>query len=199
MKKFIKILLRENLLEARQTLDTISNLVLLTKSTLDSNGGSFLLYNPQTKKPVGYIGIGYISDINVFMVGGAYSERGYGPLLYEIAMTYIYPKGLAPSQDSATSDDARVVWEKFKTRNDVKKEQIKRTRPSEREEDLIDGCDGNPDCLEAAQQMIDLHNIKFSYSFGNDKLNNLIRIGREYTKKNNISDDNIEHMLWDLE
>jgi DNA/RNA endonuclease YhcR with UshA esterase domain len=91
------------------------------------------------------------------------------------------------------------VWEKFKNRSDVKKELIKRTKPSERESDLIDGCDGDKECLNYIKKIIDLHNIKFSYSLGKDKLSNLIRIGIEYSNKNKISDDNIEYMLWDLE
>lgn len=185
--------------EVKKGLGDIDNLVLLTKTTLSSDGGTFLLYNTQTKRPVGYIGIGYISDIDVFMVGGAYSEKGYGPLLYEMAMTYVYPKGLTLSQDSGTSGDAQRVWERFVDRNDVKKEPIKRTKRSEKEEELIGGCDGNPECLDMVKRTIELHNIKFSYSFGINKLNNLIAIGREDCDKNNISDDDIEYMSWDLE
>lgn len=197
----IRKIIREVLVEmsSRKNIQDISNLVLLTKTTLDSSGGAFLLYNPQTKTPVGYIGISHIPDINVFMVGGAYSEKGYGPLLYEIAMTYAYPNGLTLSQDGGTSRDAQNVWEKFVDRNDVKKEPIKKTKRSEKEEELINGCEGNPECLAMVKRTIELHNIKFSYSFGDNQLNNLIEIGREYANNNSISDDDIEHMLWDLE
>lgn len=143
----IRKIVREVLLEAKQTLGSVSNLILLTKTNTSSNGVTFLLYNPETKLPIGYIGFGYEINSDAFTVGGAYSEHGYGPLLYEMAMTYIYPKGLSASQDSSTSDDARIVWEKFIERGDVKKERITRVKPSEREEDLIDGCDGDPDCF----------------------------------------------------
>lgn len=195
----IRKIVREVLLEVKQTLGSVSNLILLTKTTLSSDGGTFLLYNPETKSPIGYIGFGYETNSDVFAVGGAYSEHGYGPLLYEMAMTYVYPNGLSASQDSSTSDDAQIVWEKFIKRGDVKKEKITRDKPSEREEDLIDGCDGDPDYLEFAQREIDLKNIKFIYSFGKDKLMKMIDIGREYAIKNNISDEKIEYMLYDLE
>jgi hypothetical protein len=35
--------------------------------------------------------------------------------------------------------------------------------------------------------------------YGKDKLNKLLNIGIKYKIKYNISDDDIEHMSWDLE
>jgi len=93
------------------------NIVLLS----ESNSGTFLLYNINTKTPIGYISFGQYPTINSYTVGGAYSEHGYGPFLYECAMTYVYPNGLSMSRDGSTSFDALEVWKKFDKRSDVKK------------------------------------------------------------------------------
>lgn len=200
MKELIKKLLRENLItEERYNLANLNDIILLSPSTNDNNGGLFLLYSINTKKPLGYISFGYFNEIDVYSVGGIYSKRGYGPLLYEIAMTYAYPKGLTLSQDGGTSQDAQNVWEKFFSRNDVKKEKIIRNEPSEKEIDLINGCDNDKNCLEWANKLINLHNSKFIFNLGKDNLLRLINNGYKYAKLNNISDDAIDQMSWDLE
>ena len=48
------------------------------------------------------------------------------------------------------------------------------------------------------KKQIDLHNVKFSYSFGIDKLNKLIKIGDEYKVKYKITNTDIEYMTHDL-
>jgi hypothetical protein len=53
------------------------NIVLL--SEIDSNSGTFLLYNINTKKPIGYISFDLYPTINSYTVGGAYSEHGLVP------------------------------------------------------------------------------------------------------------------------
>jgi len=141
-------LYEQSLSEVKYNFNDLKELVILSKSDLGKDGGTFLLYNTRFKKPIGYIGFGYIPNGDVYMVGGIYSERGYGPLLYEMAMTYVYPNGLTLSQDGGTSGDAQYVWERFELRDDVKKEPVKRNGITDKEEDLIGGCDGNEDCLE---------------------------------------------------
>lgn len=49
------------------------------------------------------------------------SEHGYGPLLYEIAMSSIYPHYLSPDDSSRVNDNAKSIWEKFCYRKDIKK------------------------------------------------------------------------------
>lgn len=188
-----------SLFEVKHSLDSISDLILLTPSTNNNDGGLFLFYHPKTKKPIGYISFGYLNSLDVYSVGGIYANNGYGPLLYEIGMTYVYPKGLTLSQDSGTSFEAEDVWDKFYLRNDVKKEKIIKISKSDKEIDLIDGCDGDEDCLDSIKKIIYLHNTKFIYSFGKSNLLSLIKNGKNYTKLNNISDEDIEHMSWDLE
>jgi hypothetical protein len=193
MKLTIKKLLRENLLDERITINKSKNLGVIYIE--DEN--IFLVLDVFSGIALGYISFAYYSDLDVFSVGGVYSKNGYGPLLYEIAMTYIYPKGLTLSQDGGTSGDAQNVWEKFVLRNDVKKEKIIRNQPSEKEEDLIGGCDGDEDCLEWVKRIIELHNIKFIYNLGKDKLSKLITKGNQYLIQH--PDLDIMDMVYGLE
>ena len=172
------------------------NNVILSK--IDGDSGTFLLYNTSTKTPIGYISFGLYPTINSYTVGGTYSEHGYGAFLYECAMTYVYPNGLSMSRDSTTSGDAISVWEKFETRNDVKKERMNSDEITHKKEDWAEGglFNDNPDYL---QKIFDLEDTRFLYTFGKDKLNKLIQNGKEYMNNNNISETDVEYMSWDLE
>jgi len=61
------------------------------------------------------------------------------------------------------------------------------------------GCEGDEECLKRVSYVIDLHNTKFILSKDKNQLQKLINIGREFAINNNISDKDIEYMLWDLE
>ena len=49
------------------------------------------------------------------------------------------------------------------------------------------------------KKTIQLHNTKFIYTLGFENLKKLLIRGNEYKNEVKMSDDNIEHMLWDLE
>lgn len=49
------------------------------------------------------------------------AKHGYGPLLYEIAMSDIYPNYLCPDDPSRVNDDAKRIWKKFCLRKDIDK------------------------------------------------------------------------------
>lgn len=51
-------------------------------------------------------------------VEGVVAEKGYGPLMYEIAMMSAYPEWIRPGSGS-TTDAAFAVWVKFAERRDV--------------------------------------------------------------------------------
>jgi len=172
-----------------------SNIIMLSK---DSNDGHYLLYDITSKVPIGYISFGLYPLIGSYTVGGAYSKKGYGAFLYESAMTQVYPNGLSMSRDSNTSGDALDVWDKFNKRNDVKKEQINSDEITHKKEDLPSGgsYDDNPEYLE---YIFELEDTRFFYNYGKDRLKKLLEVGKQYKNKNNISDDDIEHMSWNLE
>lgn len=174
-----------------------NNIVVLSKG-LSKNYGKFLLFNTKTKKSIGYIDFSLDKHIKSFTVGGAYSEKGYGAFLYETALTYVYPNALSMSRDSTTSEDALNVWFKFNERNDVKKERIETKKITHKKRDWLDSgyLDDDP---EYRQRIFDLEDTKFYYTFGKEKLNELIQLGEDYMKDNNISEKDVEHMSWDLE
>jgi len=175
---------------SRKTINDIKGLMLIHKDNI------FLLYDPINKIPLGYISFG-LTDGGVYSIYGAYAEEGYGPVLYESVMTYVYPKGVTMSDESGTSGDALAVWDKFNSRTDVKKEPINRAKKSEKEIDLIDGCDGNEDCLDWVRQILSLHYTKFIYSFGKPILNDMIQKGNQYLELNPSLD--IQSMVYGLE
>jgi hypothetical protein len=89
----------------------------------NGNVRDMTLYDPKENKVYGHIGIHKLSSGN-WAVGGVAAERGYGPLLYELAMTYVYPAGLMPTRDGDVRGVAQNVWDRFLGRDDVAKEDI---------------------------------------------------------------------------
>lgn len=172
------------------------NIILL--SILKNNSTKFMFFDTLSKKPIGYISFSLYPTINSYTVGGAYSERGYGAFLYECSMTFVYPNGLSMSRDSTTSDDALNVWRKFETRNDVKKERIYSDEITHKKEDWL-GSDFLGDNPEYRQKIFDLEDTRFYYNFGKEKLNKLIEVGKKYMNDNDISEQDVEYMSWDLE
>ncbi len=76
------------------------------------------LYNSLESKV--YAMINFYSAIDKMMtVAGVAAEKGLGPLIYEIAMTFIYPDYLMPSRFGNIKPEAFMVWEKFFRRNDI--------------------------------------------------------------------------------
>jgi hypothetical protein len=67
-----------------------------------------------------------------------------------------------------------------------------------KKEDLPAGdmYDDNPGEL---QRIFDLEDTRFFYSFSKEKLERLLKEGKEYMDKHGISDQELEYMSWDLE
>lgn len=89
----------------------------------NGNVRDMTLYDPKDNLVYGHIGIHKLSSGN-WAVGGVAAEYGYGPLLYELAMTYVYPHGLMPTRDGDVRGATQNVWERFLKRDDVAKEDI---------------------------------------------------------------------------
>lgn len=176
------------------------HIVMLSKSGGESY--TFLLYDTIKKEPIGYIGFGYYNTIDSYTVEGAYANRGYGPFLYESAMTMAYPYGVSMSRSGNTSWDALNVWKKFLDRTDVKHERMYSDEITHKKEDWGTKFDGNgfmDDEPEEKQAIFDLEDTRFYYNYGKEKLENLLKIGKRYQNDNNISDDDIDYMTWELE
>ena len=182
------------LLEARVTINDTANLAVI----FIKDDNIFLLIDTTTSQPKGYISFG-LTQGDVYGIYGAYSDRGYGALLYELAMTYVYPKGITMSDDSSTSQDAMNVWEKFTTRDDVQKKPIVRKQRTDKEEwfdDMSQDFDDEENKKWIARGR-ELHNTQFIYTLGMDNLNKLIAKGDEYLKQNPKT--NVMDMVYSLE
>lgn len=182
----------------RYEINSLPNNVILLSKLSESDGNIFMLYNKSKRESIGYISFGLYDIIGSYTVGGAYSEHGYGAFLYECAMTYVYPNALSMSRSSGTSGDAIDVWDKFLKRDDVRHERMNSDEITHKQEDWIEGglFDDDP---EYRQSIFDLEDTRFYYTFGKEKLDNLIEIGNSYAEKNSISPLDIEYMQYDLE
>lgn len=127
MKSTIREILRENLKNLNEASKQISDLPEDTGLFVNDNGSwlFFILYSKSEDKIYGTI---TTSDINGSLklqtVGRIAAEKGYGPLMYEIAMAYINPGYLMPSRDGDIRSEAWNVWKKFYERKDIGKKTL---------------------------------------------------------------------------
>ena len=122
LRSFIRKTLSEGLMldEARvEHSDIDSDLALLIKNS--TWGLDFTLYTPE--KIYGHLGSNKLKSGN-YDVGGVAAEYGYGPLMYELAMSYVYPSALMPNRDGDVRSGSVNVWNRFSSRSDVRKEDI---------------------------------------------------------------------------
>lgn len=86
---------------------------------------NFILYSKSEDRIYGAITTSDINDSNKLQeVGRVAAEKGYGPLIYEMAMAYINPGFLMPSRDGDIRGEAWGVWEKFYQRKDINKKTL---------------------------------------------------------------------------
>ena len=124
MKDLIKKLLREGLLG--EDAFTSSHLPENTGLFIEPNnsGASLTLYNPKTR--MAHATITFISHITsgpYHYVSGVAAEKGFGPLIYELAFMYVdsINSKLMPSRDGDVREGAFNVWKKMYERNDIDK------------------------------------------------------------------------------
>jgi hypothetical protein len=128
MKLLIKKLLREHLLsEERYDINNLSN-----KTILVIKGNQLTLYNTSflnSENPddgvLGYIAIDH--NDNHFYVEQSVAKKGFGPLMYELAMQYVYDSPLMPDFEGNTNKKALRMWDYFYNGNnpDVKVIELK--------------------------------------------------------------------------
>lgn len=127
MKSTIREILRENLKNLNEASKQISDLPEDTGLFVNDNGNwlFFILYSKSEDKIYGTITTSDIDgSLKLQTVGRVAAEKGYGPLIYEIAMAYINPGYLMPSRDGDIRGEAWNVWEKFYERKDVIKKTL---------------------------------------------------------------------------
>ena len=74
---------------------------------LSRNDNQINLYNLKTNEALGNINT-YGNEVNAVA-----AKKGYGPLMYELGMANIYPKGLQSDRRGNTEAPAEAVWKKY--------------------------------------------------------------------------------------
>lgn len=114
------------------------------------------------------------------------AEHGYGPLLYELAMTDIFPNFLTSDTPDRVSDEAKTIWDKFYLRKDVTK------IPKESYKSIIN-------ILENSKPK---DKVKYSlfYQYSLNKPLNYQKhlVGKQFTKQMSSSRFNLDQILSDM-
>ena len=76
-------------------------------AVLSRNDNQINLYDLKTNEALGNINT-YGNEVN-----GVAAKKGYGPLMYELGMANIYPKGLQSDRRGNTEAPAEAVWKKY--------------------------------------------------------------------------------------
>jgi hypothetical protein len=161
IKEYIKLTLKNKLTEstmytideAAKGLGDLPEDIALFKLELYSNELDFILYSKSEDKIYSVLSIIEVGN-NIYDVGRVGADRGYGPFMYEMVMSYISPKYLMPSRTGDIKSKALNIWSKFYERNDVQKKILKI------EDDLftfaiITGEDDEFDSVEEKKELYD--------------------------------------------
>jgi hypothetical protein len=103
MKSLIKKLLRENLM----------NEIAINGNDLPSNVGlvndisTLILFDFNTNKIIGIINA-YDLTSDLYYIGSVAAEKGYGPLMYELAMTFVPSHNIISDRESVTDSALNI-------------------------------------------------------------------------------------------
>jgi hypothetical protein len=126
ISKLIENAMEKELEETAITSDEAieKNLALLTFNT--GIGPEIILYTLEGNIEIfGYMSISKLENTNdSYVVDLSAAEKGFGPLLYEIAMSKF---GLIVPDRFSVSQKAKNLWFKFYNRNDIIKEHLPKT------------------------------------------------------------------------
>tara|TARA_R110000803_G_scaffold74903_3_gene139047 strand:- start:35370 stop:36032 length:663 start_codon:yes stop_codon:yes gene_type:complete len=130
MRKLIKKLLRESLLDegAFNSSHLPEGTGLFAK---EQNSSELVLFNPSTKQAYAIINFVYNpSQSDFHYVVAVAADKGYGPLIYELAMMYVeseHTNLLTPTRSGDVRSEAFNVWKKMYNREDVIKKTLQPT------------------------------------------------------------------------
>lgn len=166
----IKKLLRESLLdEGRINPNDLDDNII----AVEGRGPSITLFNISNKEVLGYI--------NVYnnQVSGVATKKGFGPLIYELGMALVYPKGLQSDRHGNSSDGAIRMWNYFMDGNN---NQVKIKTYHTGDSKYVDRFDHIESLKDLSPDMERIVNAEF---FLPDKttLNKLISNGESLTDK----------------
>ena len=173
IRKKIRKIIKENFLigEAKKEISELENdfALFITKKGVIVN---FIIYNIKDSKIEALLSMYKNNNMENYSVSAVAAEKGFGALMYEIAMTYIYPLGIMPSRDGDVRGGAFNIYQKFFDRKDVKKISIPETSP-DFSEDIAN---------DFSEKEIYYHILQtiYKFSFRKEKLNNLLKNAKKF-------------------
>jgi hypothetical protein len=202
IKNYIKKRLIESMIgEAAKGLGDLPEDAALFVIDLNNNEWDYVLYSKSEDKIYGVLSIIQINN-NVYEVGRVGADRGYGPFMYEMAMSYITPKYLMPSRNGDVKTRALGVWGKFHQRGDVQKKVLKFndelfnfaiiTGDEDEEFDSIEEKKELFDSLSKEEQR-DVIVFNTMYQYSNPVATKLINKGNELIKRGEVDLKNLNN------
>ena len=201
IKNYIKKRLIESMIgEAAKGLGDLPEDAALFVIDLNNNEWDYVLYSKSEDKIYGVLSIIQINN-DVYQVGRVGADRGYGPFMYEMAMSYITPKYLMPSRNGDVKSRALDVWDKFHQRGDVQKKVLKFddelfnfaiiTGDEDEEYDLIEKKELFDSLDMEEQRAVIVFNTMYQYS--NPVATKLIKKGEELIKTGEVNFDHLNN------
>lgn len=177
LRLFIRQVLSESILqgleEAKIDASSINPNIGLFLKVPNNKTVDFTLYDPTEDVVYGHMGIYKLKSGN-WAVGGIGAEYGYGPLMYELAMSFVFPAALMPTRDGSVRSGAVSVWEKFISRSDVSKEKIP-MEDSDFSEETYEDMGDDPD--------FDFIQTRYYYDGAKNLLHSLMEKGMKYQRE----------------
>jgi len=126
LRKLIRETIKEALLSeaAMDLTEVLKNPYIGLAVTKNRQAFQLDLYDFSKQRILGTIECVHVAE-NIFEVTGVAAEKGYGPLMYELAMMTIYDNGLTATRGGDIRGTAWEIWKKFYKRDDIGKFPIK--------------------------------------------------------------------------
>jgi len=121
-------LITELAISLETLLDINNKSIALVMQELKHKKYKYSIYDFENSKVLGFMEIA--EDDGIMQVSKVASEKGYGPLLYDISMMNIYPNGLSPDRSSITSGALNLWKYYYENRRDIIKKEIKPGDPA---------------------------------------------------------------------
>ena len=189
MKGLIKKLLREglNINEARYDQSNLSQDIGLF---VINNGNTIVLYDmaeyDDSERIRGIKGTITISNNgNNFSADKVAANKGYGPLMFELAMQHVYPKGIIPDRDGDIREGALSVLDKFVNNSNGEVEVITLVPGDEGYVDCLDfGCDDNePEFFKVYNSILKMSNKSLYKNLKAEGKEFIGDVGKEFLKE----------------
>lgn len=127
VRSIVRSVLKESVFEeAAMRVESLPDTTALFIERINQ-GYTLVLYDPKSKSTYAVITFIWRQQTGPdFYVSGVAAEKGFGPLIYELAMMLAEQdgRGLMPSRDGDVRGDAWNVWTKFYDRSDVDKKEL---------------------------------------------------------------------------